>query len=100
MPKRRPLLVLIRTLFAIVPYCTECCGSGDEGAWLEETWYALGQFLRMQCANAEAYVVSGNPGVTKKLFMKASAKWPVTVGGIECRILCYQVLPKREPKDD
>lgn len=76
------------------------CGSGDEGAWLEETWYTLGQFLRKQCPNAEAYVVSGNPTVTKKLFMKASNKWPVSVGGIECRILFYQVLPKREPRSE
>ncbi|CAI5478685.1 unnamed protein product [Closterium sp. Yama58-4] len=67
--------------------------SGEEGQWLADTWHRLGVFLRRQCRGAEAFVLSGNPAVTQKLFLKMSQRWAVTVGGIECRVLRYVMLP-------
>ncbi|GJP40404.1 hypothetical protein CLOM_g24674, partial [Closterium sp. NIES-68] len=67
--------------------------SGEEGQWLADMWHRLGLFLRRQCRGAEAFVLSGNAAVTQKLFLKMSQRWPITVGGIECRVLRYVMLP-------
>ncbi|CAI7749514.1 unnamed protein product [Closterium sp. NIES-54] len=71
--------------------------SGEEGQWLADTWHRLGVFLRRQCRGAEAFVLSGNAAVTQKLFLKMSQRWAVTVGGIECRVLRYVMLPPPAP---
>lgn len=70
-------------------------GSHDENDWLLETWRALGRFLKSKCAKADVYVLSGNPAITQALHMRADKKWPVTVGGMECRVLHYHVLPPK-----
>lgn len=46
-----------------------------EGA--EESWTALGQWLKREAGGAQAWTLSGNPELTRALFMKASRK----VGG-------------------
>jgi hypothetical protein len=44
--------------------------------------------------------LSGNPEATRPLRMKAHAREPVTVGGVDCRLLHYHVLPQRQQGGD
>jgi 23S rRNA G2445 N2-methylase RlmL len=60
-------------------------------AELEDTWRALGQFLHERCAGASAYVLCGNPELTRFLGLRASTKHPVRNGPIECRWLHYRI---------
>ncbi|CAM6101090.1 unnamed protein product [Calypogeia fissa] len=69
---------------------------GDDDESLITTWQALGRFLKTHCSQADVYVLSGNSTVTRAMHMKADKRWPVSVGGIDCRIMHYYVLP---PKD-
>ena len=71
---------------------------GEEAEWLVDTWQTLGLFLKRECSNADVTVLSGNSSVTRELRMKADRKRPVTVGGIDCRVMHYKVLPPK-PKD-
>jgi len=73
----------------------------EELEWLGTTWQALGKFLKSHCSCSDVYVLSGNSSVTKALHMRADKKWPITVGGQECRLLHYHVLPpKSQPNTD
>ncbi|HEX6812043.1 MAG TPA: THUMP domain-containing protein [Planctomycetota bacterium] len=64
---------------------------GADPSELEDTWRALGQFLHERCAGASAYVLCGNPELTRFLGLRASGRHPVRNGPIECRWLRYQV---------
>ena len=44
--------------------------------------------------------LSGNPEATRPLRMRAHAREPVTVGGVDCRLLHYHVLPQRQQGGD
>ncbi len=57
----------------------------------EVAWQKLGQFLKSQCEGANAIVLCGNREMTRNLRLKASRKFPITVGSIDCRILQYQI---------
>lgn len=57
---------------------------------LEQSWRDLGAFLRRQ-RGAVAFVLSGNPELTRHLGMRAERKMPVWNGPIECRWLRYRV---------
>ncbi len=63
----------------------------DADDQLDDTWRSLGQFLHEKCAGASAYVMCGNPELTRFLGLRASNKYPVRNGPIECRWLRYQV---------
>lgn len=58
---------------------------------LAETWHALGRFLHTQCSGAHAFVLCGNPELTRHLGLRASQKHPVRNGPIECRWLHYEI---------
>ncbi|XP_057816583.2 uncharacterized protein LOC131029920 [Cryptomeria japonica] len=62
---------------------------------VESTWQALGQFSKQHCNCADMYILSGRSTVTRELRMKADKKWPITMGGIDCRLLHYYVLPPK-----
>ncbi len=70
------------------PYGERVGGSPQE---LDDTWRALGRVLHERCAGASAYVLCGNPEVTKFLGLRASGRMPVRNGPIECRWLRYEV---------
>jgi len=72
------------------PYGMRLEGDADIDA-LDESWRSLGQFLHEQCGGASAYVMCGNPDVTRFLGLRASNKFPVRNGPIECRWLRYQI---------
>lgn len=58
---------------------------------LEESWRSLGEFLHDRCRGASAYVLCGNPELTRFLGLRASQKHPVRNGPIECRWLRYEI---------
>ena len=82
-PPFRPALVVTNP-----PYGERLAASEAE---LAASWQALGRFLHTQCAGATAWVLCGNPELTRHLGLRASAKHPVRNGPIECRWLRYEV---------
>ncbi|KAK9811854.1 hypothetical protein WJX72_011203 [[Myrmecia] bisecta] len=69
--------------------------SRQQWGQLNSAWQDLSVFLKGQCPNASAYVLSGNKDITRQLFMKAERRIPLTLGGKDCRLLKYQVLPPK-----
>lgn len=65
----------------------ERLGSDSEVA---ASWQELGNFLH-RCGGAHAWVLSGNPKLTKFLGLKASSKLPVKNGPIDCRWVGYEI---------
>lgn len=55
------------------------------------SWHALGNFLHRQCAGAEAWVLCGEPLLSRELGLRSFAKVPVWNGPIECRWLGYRI---------
>lgn len=68
-------------------------GRGDE---LEAAWRDLGDFLRHRAPGATAAVLSGNPGLSRHLKLKATRRWPVMNGPISCRLLVYRLHARDE----
>lgn len=58
---------------------------------LAASWRALGHFLHARCRGASAYVLCGNPELTRHLGLRASDRHPVRNGPIECRWLHYRI---------
>jgi len=57
-------------------------------------WKDLGRFLHTRCAGKLAFVLCGNPELPKLLGLKASRRYPVKTGPIDCRLLRYELFPK------
>jgi putative N6-adenine-specific DNA methylase len=62
-----------------------------EGEDLVRSWNELGRFLKRSCAGATAWILSGNPELTRHLGMKTSRRIALPVGPIECRFLRYEI---------
>ena len=57
-----------------------------------ETFYReMGEALKKRCRGWTAYLLSGNSAVTRFLGLKASRKFPVMNGPIDCRLLKYDL---------
>ena len=69
---------------------------GGDAAELEEAWSSLGTFLRRECEGADAWLLSGSKRITRPLRMSASRKTPLTIGGVDCRLVHYSVRSRRE----
>jgi hypothetical protein len=65
----------------------------SEGA--AESWEALGRFLKREAGGSEAFLLSGNPDVTRGLRMKVERKRPIEQSGLSLRLLKYNVLPPK-----
>lgn len=78
------------SVFTNPPY-GERLGEGED---LVDSWRALGRFLHQQCRGAAAFVLCGNAELTRHLGLRASRRWPVQNGPIECRWLRYDVHPE------
>ncbi|GAB4823363.1 hypothetical protein N2152v2_010409 [Parachlorella kessleri] len=63
--------------------------SGAEG--LAAAWHDLSVFLKEQCGGAEACLLSGSSDATQHLRLRADKKWPLTIGGVDCRLLKYSI---------
>ena len=58
----------------------------------EEIFYrALGEFFKKRCTGWTAFVLSGNPDATRHIGLKASRKFPLMNGPIDCRLLRYEL---------
>jgi putative N6-adenine-specific DNA methylase len=62
-----------------------------EGEDLVRSWNELGRFLKRSCGGATAWILSGNPELTRHLGMKTSRRVALPVGPIECRFLRYEI---------
>jgi len=61
------------------------------GEQAEKFYREMGEALKKRCRGWTAYLLSGNPAVTKFLGLKASRKLPVMNGPIDCRLLKYDL---------
>jgi putative N6-adenine-specific DNA methylase len=62
---------------------------------LADTWFALGRWIKAHAAGGTAWVLSGEPTLTRNLQMRTSARIPVNNGPIACRWLRYDVRSGR-----
>jgi hypothetical protein len=60
---------------------------------LASAYQKLGAFFKDQCTGADVFLLSGNAEATRNMRLRADRKWPISVGGIDCRVLHYKVLP-------
>jgi putative N6-adenine-specific DNA methylase len=75
------------TILCNPPYGTRLPGGAEAEAFYKE----LGEALKKRCRGWTAYLLSGNPDVTRFLGLKASRKFPVMNGPIDCRLLKYEL---------
>lgn len=71
-----------------------------DDASLTDSWQSLGNFLHSQCEGAMAHVLCGAPELTRFLGLRASKKFPVRNGPIECRWLRYEIGSRRDGSGD
>jgi 23S rRNA G2445 N2-methylase RlmL len=72
-------------------------GGGEEvdGA-VAGSWRELASFLKAECGGADAWVLSGSPGLTSELGMRSFKRRAVTVGGVKAAWLGYEVHGGRD----
>jgi putative N6-adenine-specific DNA methylase len=58
---------------------------------LPRLYEKLGEFLKQRCKGASAFVLSGSAELTRHIGLKATRKWPLFNGPIECRLLQYDM---------
>jgi putative N6-adenine-specific DNA methylase len=61
------------------------------GAQAEAFYREMGEALKKRCRGWTAYLLSGNPAITRFLGLKSSRKFPVMNGPIDCRLLKYEL---------
>ncbi|GBF96891.1 hypothetical protein Rsub_09896 [Raphidocelis subcapitata] len=70
-------------------------GGGDQGDGISDelraTWGSLAAFLKAGCPGAEAWTLSGAPGLTAALGMRSFKKRSVSIGGVKGAWLGYVV---------
>jgi putative N6-adenine-specific DNA methylase len=62
---------------------------GDED--LERFYKALGDFLKQKCKGSSAYIYFGERKYIKKIGLKTSWKKPITAGGLDGRLVKYEM---------
>ncbi len=68
---------------------------GDMGE-VERTWAALGAFLKSLRPPMTAYVLSGEPSLSRQLRLRASRRFAVRNGPIDCRWLQYPLESRQD----
>jgi len=58
---------------------------------LEGVYRGIGDFFKQRCKGYTGYVFTGNPGLAKKVGLKAKKKTPFFNSEIECRLLEYEM---------
>lgn len=61
------------------------------GPETESFYRALGEALKKRCRGWTAYVLSGNPEATRHIGLKATRRFPLMNGPIDCRLLKYEM---------
>jgi putative N6-adenine-specific DNA methylase len=62
-----------------------------EGADLAPLYAALGALLKRRCQGWRAFVLAGNRELTAALHLKATRRYPLRNGPIDCRLLHYEL---------
>lgn len=75
------------TILCNPPYGARLPGGEETEVFYRE----MGEAFKKRCKGWTAYVLSGNAAVTKFLGLKASRKFPVMNGPIDCRLLEYEL---------
>ena len=70
------------------PYGVRMAGGEEEVAAF---YKAMGEALKKRCAGWTAYILSGNPAATRHIGLKASRRFPLMNGPIDCRLLKYEL---------
>jgi putative N6-adenine-specific DNA methylase len=70
------------------PYGVRMAGGEEEVAAF---YAALGDALKKRCRGWTAYLLSGNPEATRHLRLKATRRFPLMNGPIDCRLLKYEL---------
>ncbi len=58
---------------------------------LEETYAGIGDFFKQHCTGTTGYVFSGNLEMARKIGLKTKRRIPFFNGGIECRLMEYEL---------
>ena len=66
-------------------------GEQEGGRNIVSSWKDLRAFLKAQCQGSEAFVLCGNKEVSKHIGMRASRRFPVSLAGVDTRLLKYEV---------
>jgi putative N6-adenine-specific DNA methylase len=69
----------------------------DEG--IEDSWLSLKSFLRDQCDESEAWVLSGSKSATRYLRMKKTRSVVIKTAGEDLRWIQYHVFKKKAPEE-
>ena len=76
-----------RIIVANPPYGIRMGGDED----LESFYKALGDFLKQKCKGSTAYIYFGERRYIKNIGLKASWKKPITAGGLDGRLVKYEL---------
>jgi 23S rRNA G2445 N2-methylase RlmL len=58
---------------------------------LESVYKGIGDFFKKKCGGYTGYIFTGNPELAKKVGLRTNRKLPFFNGGIECRLLEYEL---------
>lgn len=58
---------------------------------LEGVYRGIGDFFKQRCKGFKGYLFTGNPDLAKRVGLKAKRRIPFFNGGIECRLLEYEL---------
>lgn len=67
----------------------------DEEETTHIAWADLGRFLHERCRGQRAHVLSGNADLTRHLGLRASRRYALRTGPIDCRFLTYEIDERR-----
>lgn len=58
---------------------------------LEAVYKGIGDFFKQRCGGSTGYLFTGNPDLAKKVGLRAKRRIQLYNGGIECRLLAYEL---------
>jgi putative N6-adenine-specific DNA methylase len=70
------------------PYGVRMAGGEEE---IAAFYTAMGEALKKRCRGWTAYLLSGNADATRHIRLKASRRYPLMNGPIDCRLLKYEL---------
>ncbi len=75
------------TILCNPPYGVRIPGGEEAGSF----YRAMGEAFKKRCRGWTAWVLSGTPGMTRFIGLKASRRIPLMNGPIDCRLLKYEL---------
>jgi 23S rRNA G2445 N2-methylase RlmL len=64
---------------------------------LARTYAMIGDFFKQHATGWRGHVLTGNPTLAKRIGLRAAQRTPFMNGGLECRLLTYDIYAGREP---